>query len=225
MGDSDWSYINDKWGHDSDGMPNFMNDASFYDSYKKPSYKPSANTGGNRTEKEYYENGELKSEKKYYQHKIVSDIEYFENGNKQCELTTLHGKERSYSGWHENGLIAVELDFNSKLEINYDEKGMKRSEGHFSSINNNNFLREGVWTFWTIDDFDRCIWLNTQSFLHDKLEGEACEYDINGRLREKGKYKDDEKHGQWLIYDSNQRIIADHFFKKGKLIVRNPQYE
>jgi len=24
VGDSDWSYINDKWGHDSDGMPNLI---------------------------------------------------------------------------------------------------------------------------------------------------------------------------------------------------------
>ena len=255
MSESDWSYINDKWGHDSDGMPNFMNDASFYNDYKKPSYKSNADMGGNRTEKEYYENGGLKSEKKYYQHKIVSDIEYFENGNRkqqilfsyskrpqgagnieslrsyyengniEYESINLLGKETGYSIWNENGFIDVEVDLKSKLISNYDDIGVKKSEGQFSLNSNKDTKKEGLWTFWLTVDDDHFIDHYTQYYENDKREGEFCAFDEHGRIREKGMYRDDKWHGKWQQFDEKMMILKDHFYKEGKLVVKNPQYE
>ena len=258
MSESDWSYINDKWGHDSDGMPNFMNDASFHDDHKRQPKKPSNDTNSNRTEQEFYESGTLKSEKTYCQNNLISEIKYFqsgnrkekntysyttnplesrpsnissitsyyENGNREYESTRLFGKESGYSIWWENGLISVKVDFKSKLESNYNDKGMKESEGHFSLDSNKDSKKEGLWIFWfTDDDDERYQNCTTQHFLNGMLEGEQCSYDVLGRLREQGNYRDNEMHGKWLQYDSNEMIIKDHFYKKGKLIVKNPQYE
>jgi len=257
MSESDWDFINDHMGGwDSDGMPNFMNDASFYDDHKRQPKKPSTNS--DRTEQEFYENGTLKSEKTYCQNNLISEIKYFEsgnrkekitysyttnplesrlsnissitsyylNGNREYESTSLFGKETGYKVWHENGLIAVKVNLKSKLESNYDEKGIKESEGYFSLDSNKDRKKEGSWIFWFTDaDDERYQSCTTQNFLNDNLEGESCSYDVLGRLREHGKYKDNEMHGQWLQYDSNGMIIKDHFYKKGKLIVKNPQYE
>jgi antitoxin component YwqK of YwqJK toxin-antitoxin module len=251
MSESDWSYINDKWGHDSDGMPNFMNDSDFYGGRIN---KPIKKINENWTEKEFYESGVLKSEKKYHLSRIKSSSKYFENGNTE-EFTsysyfegsnnlkkfetyyengnksfqmnnTVSGDYSTFNWWYENGRLEKRLDCFHRLESNYNENGMLTSEGRFSTEDYEDFKKEGKWTFCFTDEENE-LFLNeyTQYYKNDKREGEFCGYDLHRRLRETGNYKDDEMHGKWLQFDEKLNIVKDYFYKNGKLIVRNPQYE
>jgi antitoxin component YwqK of YwqJK toxin-antitoxin module len=258
VSESDWSYINDKWGWDEDGMPNFMNTEAFHEDQRRQFNKSltQKSVDSNTTEKEFYESGVLKSEKKYYQHKLLNSIEYFENGNRKEYISYSNNKDnisahrigsitnyyengnKKYSAsydllgnyslinsWYKNGRLNTKNDFTRHLETNYAENGMKSSEGRFVFASEE-FKKDGKWTFWlTNPDNEYYQEWYTENYINDKLEGKFYRYDKNSNLREQGNYKDNMMHGKWLQYDENGQIIKDYFYKKDKLIVKNPAYK
>ena len=254
MSESDWDYINETWGHDSDGMPNFMSSSDFFDDHSQRSKKNLAPHDFSRIENEYYEDGGIKIECQFSSsNKRVSSTHFFENGVKNCHINywqseydvienttffyengnssfqmnyTNSGKYSSLYWWHENGKLSTSLECFNKMESNYNENGMKTSEGKFSTEDYESFKKEGKWSFCFTDKDDEHF-LNeyTQYYRDDKREGEFCSFDLHGNVREKGYYKDDKMHGKWLQFDKRMMIVKDHFYQGGKLIVKNPQYE
>ena len=58
-------------------------------------------------------------------------------------------------------------------------------------------------------------------FLNDIPLGEHIEYFSNGIIKNIGKYKNGEKHGEWKKYNSKGELIVNYLFKNGEEIKRD----
>lgn len=141
-----------------------------------------------KTKKEYWENGNIKSELSYNNKKLDGLATwYYENGVKQMECTyaedIING---TMNRWYQNGNKESELLYaNNKLN------GLSKtwySSGKLQS---------------------------KQNYKNDTLDGMSEEWHENGQLKIKGLYKKGKFDGDWLYYDKNGFKVGEGSFING----------
>ena len=120
---------------------------------------------------EYYDNGQMKSEKRYGRGDLESEIQYYKNGNVSIEISWGQGveawtcfyengqkKAKGQCGsrgpiarhihWYENGQIASEYRYSERGNLEgrvyeWYENGQKKMEGYYWYNH-----KKGLWTWW-----------------------------------------------------------------------------
>ncbi len=132
----------------------------------------------------------------------------------------LHGEYISYFRGKDfkHNLRTYKYDRLNGLAINYDSASQKKlDEGMYE-----NDLRTGKWHFypweghtWGVLEPDLHIYL---TFEHDKLNGPAEYYDLNGKLLAKGLFILEQQSGKWTYHhnDPGPWVIEEGYFNNGK---------
>ena len=138
--------------------------------------------------REYYENGQIKSEENYKDRKENGKWKedgkwtyFYENGQIKEEINYKDGFSYTINFWTEDGELMVK-DGNGKL-TSYYENGQIASEG-----NTKDGKEDGKWTL----------------------------YYENGQIWIEGNYKDGEKNGKWTSYHENGQIWWYRNYKDGE---------
>ena len=141
-----------------------------------------------QVKKDYWENGNLKSELRY-ENGMLNGLctWYMVNGKPQMEVTyrndTMHGLSRR---WHENGNL---------MEETWYKDGVKDSVYRVYSL-------KGI--------------LSEEGFYVDgKLNGEFHRWYDNGQVFQEGQFTDDMMDGSWLIFYGDGNLAANATFDKG----------
>jgi len=142
------------------------------------------------------------------------------------------------SNWKEetNKLYAHYFRPEPKLEgngyriIDYYISGKKQMEGVSTSKNSSNWIGKVIWYYpneipSSIRYFseenkqikEESYYINNQlkyilNFLNNKINGEFKSYHPNGILAENGQYKDNQKIGKWIFYNTNGELIETKEF-------------
>lgn len=141
-----------------------------------------------RIEKEYYDDGKLKSEVETKNGKKNGrSIFYYSNGRKQMEC--------QYS----NDLLDGKL-------TRWTYKGKVELESNYT-----NGLRMGETRLYTSEGILQII----QNYKNDTLDGQISEFYPNGNLKMSGNYSLGLFTGEWLYYESNGLLVGKGLFQKG----------
>jgi antitoxin component YwqK of YwqJK toxin-antitoxin module len=147
--------------------------------------------------KEYYENGQLKAKGEFIKgEEVGKHKEYYNNGQLKSNTTFLDGNKIGlYEEYLENG--------SPSKKGNNGEKG-----GGFGPY----YGEIGNWTYWK-------YYSNGQLKKYYSKEeyigfiGNYESYYENGKLKEKGAYKDDDKDGEWSFYYENGNLKEKGAYK------------
>lgn len=147
----------------------------------------------NKVRKEYYPNGELKSELTYRNGKLNGNAcWYFTNGNKKMECNYSNGQiEGKMKSWHFNG--------NINREENYI---LNKREGKSLIYYENGAL------------------FKEENYLNDTLDGLYVENYPDGQIKIKGGYLKGMYHGLWEYYDERGLKVGEGNFDKGNGILK-----
>ena len=143
---------------------------------------------GDNVKKEYWENGNIKSELRYEGEKLNGVCTwYLPNGKPQMEVcyrdNKMNGRLRR---WHENGNIMEECWYRD---------GVQDSVSRVYSLHGT---------------------LVCQSYYRDgKLDGEFKRWYENGQLFQDGQYAEDWMDGSWMIFYPDGALAATASFDKG----------
>ena len=138
--------------------------------------------------KDYWDNGNLKSELRYENEKLNGVSKwYLANGKPQIEVCY---KDNQMDGllrrWHENGNLMEESWYKAGVQDsvsrNYSLSGILVLEAHYAD---------------------------------GKLNGDYKRWYENGQVFQEGQYVDDMMDGSWLIFYSDGNLAANATFDKG----------
>lgn len=138
--------------------------------------------------KDYWENGNLKSELRYYDGELDGlSTWYLLNGKPQVEVTYRHNKMNGpMRRWHENGNVMEEAWYKDGVQDSiyraYALNGAVVAEGYY---------------------------------VDGKLNGEYHRWYDNGQVFQEGQYVDDMMDGSWLIFYGDGNLAATADFDKG----------
>lgn len=138
--------------------------------------------------KDYWENGNLKSELRYEDGELNGRcVWYMANGKPQLEVNYSHNKMDGISRrWYENGNIMEELWYKDGVQDSvfraYSLKGILVEEGYY---------------------------------VDGKLNGDYRRWYENGQVFQEGQYADDMMDGSWLVFYADGNLAAKADFVMG----------
>lgn len=138
--------------------------------------------------KDYWENGNLKSELRYEDGELNGlSVWYMANGKPQLEVTYSHNKMDGLSRrWYENGNIMEETWYKEGVQDSvfraYSLKGLLVEEGYY---------------------------------VDGKLNGDYRRWYENGQVFQEGQYVDDMMDGVWFVFYADGSLAAKADFDKG----------
>ena len=138
--------------------------------------------------KEYWENGNLKSELCYEDGELNGRcVWYLPNGKPQLEVNYSHNKMEGLTRrWYENGNIMEEMWYKDGVQDSvfraYSLKGVLVEEGYY---------------------------------VDGKLNGDYRRWYENGQVFQEGQYVDDMMDGSWLVFYADGNLAAKADFVKG----------
>ncbi len=141
-----------------------------------------------KTEKEYWDNGQIKSSIEYKDgEKHGKAIYYFKNGSKQNEFIYESGILEGVSlQWNYNGVLLSSIEFSNDMmngeAIYYDDEGKKLEILHYKN---------------------------------DIIEGKYLRFYPNGEKKIEGFYKEGSFDGEWKYYDYTSILIGEASFNNG----------
>jgi len=141
-----------------------------------------------KVEKEYWENGQIKSSIEYKNgEKNGKTIYYFKNGSKQKEFTYENGSLEGISyQWDYSGVLLSSVEFSNNMmngeAISYNEDGSKMEILHYKN---------------------------------DIIEGEYTLFYPNGEKKIEGFYKNGKFDGDWKYYDYTSILVGEASFDNG----------
>lgn len=187
--------------------------------------------------KEYYDEGNLKSEGNY-----VDNLKdgywqyYYSNGNVEERGKYIMGAPDSTWFWYysDGKLLRKEQFYNGLpdgLLTEYDKEENIITQGDYLEGK-----KEGLWTYHVgdtkddvefVEDLRNGWWRSYYSggelrfegkFVDDNPNGEHTWYWYNGKIKKQGKYVMGRKNGDWKKYDENGVILISIFYSGGKEI-------
>lgn len=138
--------------------------------------------------KDYWENGNLKSEMVYEDGELNGRcVWYLANGKPQLEVSYRHNQPDGLTRrWYENGNIMEEVWYREGVRDSvfraYSLKGLLVEEGYYAN---------------------------------GKLSGDYRRWYENGQVFQEGRYDDDMMDGSWLVFYSDGNLAAKADFVKG----------
>ena len=191
----------------------------------------------NRTDIQYWDNGNLKSEIHYKNGKINGlAIWYYENGKKYYEANYIDEKlEGPLTTWHSNGYLkSREVYRNDMLNgksIQYNTQGIKTEEVFFVNDTMHGEYRawyddrtkriEGQYIYGMMDG--RWFYWDQYGYLvgegdFQKGTGVQKKYNFDGTLQGKLFFLNNEKHGKEVYYDSDGEVFMEINHEHGMVI-------
>jgi antitoxin component YwqK of YwqJK toxin-antitoxin module len=160
----------------------------------------------------YYENGQKKSVHNYdYRGLLINGATYYENGKMQSQKTSF-----GYTSYFENGQI--------KSKGNYrDEKNVGNWTFYYENgqINKELYYKEGI-----IDGIVYMYYKNGKIMAKGDLKegsGLLTFFYENGKKQKEGSLINEEKHGDWILYDEEGRFVKVEEYKNGDLVKPSPK--
>jgi len=158
--------------------------------------------------KTYFENGQLKTVGEYGDGENQEGIhkEYYENGNLKKTGAYIQGEEEGiHKDYYENGNLENSTTYKDGTKNGwaetYNEDGAPLKKGNIDLRNNGIGMgpeEVGIWAHWWYFENGQL----EKKFLRDEYGDYQGAYELyyeNGDLKEKGEYKDDERHGEWYF--------------------------
>ena len=168
-----------------------------------------------------YDNGQLKSKKRYKDGKQEGLWEeYYKNGQLKLKKYSKDGKEQGlWEEYHKNGQLKIKGNFKEGLPKDglykqYHKNGQLHSKRSFKDGK-----RHGLW-----ERFNRHGQLSSKGYYKNgKQEGLWEDYLENGQVFYKGHYKDGKKEGFWkfLFPDGTVNKMFTGTYKQGQKIWTN----
>jgi len=190
-----------------------------------------------RTDVQYWENGNIKSEIKYKNGKIHGlAIWYYEEGKKYYEANYVDEKlEGSLTKWYLNGLIQSREHYANDMlngkSVFFNIRGRKTEEvtfvndtmqGDYRAWYEDRKMRmegqykdgmmTGKWFYW--DQMGNLI--GEGNFVDGS--GVQKKYNPNGSLQGRLSFKNNEKHGKELYYNADGEVIKEVIYDSGEFI-------
>lgn len=146
----------------------------------------------NNTVSEYYENGQLKSERNYYKNKAHGKwVFYYESGQVQAEYNYKDGS----------------LDGTS---TRYGFDGITQSIEQYSKGK-----KDGTFIIFS----DQGVVIEVLNYKMDSLDGAYRSFFTNGEFKTEGRYSNGSFDSTWVYYDPYNRVIAKGEFVLGNGLV------
>lgn len=161
----------------------------------------------------YYDNGIKLEEKEFEPGKInhISQKEWYENGNQKSEIYYKDGKENGhFKFWYENGNLNSESDrtdgqMNGMLKEFYANGNPKSEKTYIFN------KEEGEETRW----YENGKKERTLNYINGKKDGMFTRWWENGNLNTEGFYKDDESDSTWTYYSENGTFDRQKIYING----------
>ena len=188
--------------------------------------------------KEFYPNGELKSEGNYVNSKQEGVWNfYFENQKIEVKGSYKNGKKEGRWYWnYPNGALLQEENWrNGKLDgefLEYNENGEITVKGEYlegteegewfyiqgNAIEKGRYydgMRTGLWvTKWK----ESGVLISEIEYDQNYFSGKHTLYHFNGKIRETGKYSGGERVGIWYTYDEDGELLLTTVYDDGREI-------
>jgi antitoxin component YwqK of YwqJK toxin-antitoxin module len=187
----------------------------WYDNGQKASEEHLKNYKADGLGTVWYENGQKKEEVNWKDGKMDELItKWYKNGQIQCEISYEVGKIIAAKVWQVDGnrckesdltegsgrLISYNSETGAKLaEIKYKDSKLMVPKEIDKKLSNGNRIKYGE--------------------LNGKRVGNHQLISSEGKIKTKGQWQDDKKHGIWTTFYDNEKVHTRSSFKNDKLVV------
>lgn len=163
--------------------------------------------------KDYEENGKLIKMQRYINGKLV--VVKDDDNEQKVEIVNDYfpdGSVKTSGGFKDNKAVGIHREYDKKGEVVagkvYSDIGVLEAKG----VVDEEGKKQGNW----VDYYPEGKIKAKGKYINDLRDGPWLFYFRNGKIEQKGNYKNGLPHGEWIWYYQNGNILREEEYSKGK---------